>query len=108
MSITIANLKQIARQQKKLSSELPNEFTASIIDYQLKADKRGKERLFLNLKLNDGEAIIKYTSYHILDLANALEKLGFTSLEDAKGKQLKWKHKNYLMGYPRPLPIEKA
>jgi len=108
MSITIENLKAIATQQRKLSSQLPNEFIAFITDYQLKDDKRGKESLFLNLKLNDGEAIVKYTSYHILDLANALEKLGFTSLEGAKGKPLKWKHKSYLMGYPRPLPIEKV
>ena len=111
------SLKEIVSKlaQKKLSSKprlrlntLPQTVKAKLIDYRLDHDFKGRECLYLTLESDEGVFTQKYTSLHILALAEAFEKLGFESLEQAKNVSIIWSQKSFTIGYPRFMPVSKS
>lgn len=103
--MSIEKLRSMASKRFQLS-ELPEKIELCIKNYEFKADSQGREGCFLHLVTRDGEELTqKFTSMHIDDLAEALEKLGFKDgIPAAIGKWLLWEQKTYRIGNPRLIP----
>lgn len=102
--MSIKKLREMSSKRFQLS-ELPEKIELRVKSYEFKEDSQGREGCFVHLETRDGEELTqKFTSMHIMDLAEALEKLGFKSIEDATGKWLLWEQKTYRIGNPRLIP----
>jgi len=102
--MSLAELRAKGRKRINLE-EVPDELVATLIDWEFKEDRRGRECLFVDLQDKEGKVITqKYTNFHIVDFADALEKLGLDHLDKAKGKTFLWKLKSYRIGNPRLIP----
>jgi len=88
--------------------ELPEKIELQVKSFEFKTDTQGREGCFVHLETRDGEELTqKFTSMHIIDLADALEKLDFKEgLSTAIGKWMLWKKKPYRMGNPRLIPTK--
>lgn len=91
------------------AQELPETFSATVTDAELRPDQTGRMCLYMRLKLRDGSVtVVKYTPMHMPELATALKALGFSKLSEVIGNTLFFKVKHFRIGYPRPIPTEKV
>jgi len=92
----------------KRAQELPSKFIAKVVDASLAPDKTGRKCVYLTLELTDGTVTkVKYTPMHISDLVEELRKMGFVKLSEVVGQTLTFVTRQYRIGYPRPMPVEK-
>jgi hypothetical protein len=106
--VKVEALKKMGFKRVELS-ELPNEFIATVEGEESRIDKRGKEAYFLTLKLEDGSTLRqKYTSIHLSDLGEALEKLGIEDTKKMIGKKYKFVKKNFGIGNARWILVEEV
>jgi len=92
----------------KRAQELPAKFIAKVTDAAIGTDKTGRKCVYLTLELTDGTITkVKYTPMHISDLAEELRKMGFKKLSEIVGQTLTFVARQYRIGYPRPMPVEK-
>ena len=103
--VSIEDLKREVGIRRSLS-ELPDEFEATVVDYRLDTDRRGRKAFFLVVKLDDGATVTqKYTAMHLQDFIMALGRIkDIKTIDELKGKKLKFVRKEYRMGMPRWLP----
>ena len=87
--------------------ELPEEFTAKIINEELKADNRGREGIYLTVEMDDeAQFKQKYTQNHFPEVIEALKKLSLEDTKDLVDKRFKFKKVKFNIGKERWLPIE--
>lgn len=105
--MSLEELKKLGAKRIELA-ELPKEIIATVTACEFKVDKTGRKCLYVTLATPENASITqKYTPMHIPDLVYALEKLGYTSMKDLFSPH-KWILKNYRIGMPRLIPIEKV
>lgn len=89
------------------SRDLKDEFEGNIEAMDRRVDKRGRECLFMTIRVGDTSYVIKYTNSQERFLKMILNRLGFPELEKAIGAKFKFrKHVFGGRGYPRPYPIK--
>ena len=87
--------------------ELPEEFTAEVTNEELKSDSRGREGIFLTIKMDDESQFKqKYTQNHFPELIEALKKLNVEDTKDLVNKRFKFKKVKFNIGRERWLPVE--
>jgi len=103
--ITIDELKEMAVARVEISS-LPTDFVGKVKKVEKRADKRGREAIFMSVGTGDGDVIFKYTRLHFGELAYSLEKMGVRSLKELEGKMVRFITRAFRMGNPRHIPVE--
>ena len=78
--------------------ELPSELTATVENYAVRDDKRGKEALFLTVYIKDKDVQMewKYGKMFVGILIDALRKFAFKNFEEIKGKTFLWERKEFI------------
>jgi hypothetical protein len=82
----------------------PLEMEATVSKTEFKADKQGKNCLYVTLITKGGQSVIqKYTPYHYKELIGAMKESGIEELADVK-KPITWRLKPFAKGWPRYVP----
>jgi len=75
----------------KRLNELPDTIIAKVTEMYIGNDRRGKEALFVVVKMDDGSTLkFKFGKLLVRDFIDALVKLGFKNGKDIMNKRFKW------------------
>ena len=110
MSLDEIKAKVPSKQRNRIDLvDLPPSIVAHVVDYEYRADSKGKECYFVNFIAEDGrEFTQKYSPKHLEELVANLEHVGAGGLHDLSAGWWLFRQKAFRMGYPRMFPVEKV